>query len=52
MMSARILVFALLIVAIPANLGASALGEAAMTDAAARFFLGHAITIRGAYQTA
>jgi hypothetical protein len=52
MMSARILVFALLIVAIPANLAASALGEAAMTDSAARFFLGHAITIRGAYKTA
>lgn len=52
MMSARILVFVLLIVAVPANLGASALGEAAMTDAAARFFLGHAITIRGAYKTA
>lgn len=37
---------------VPANLGASALGEAAMSDAAARYFLGHPIAIRAAYKTA
>lgn len=42
----------LLVLVIPASLGASALGAAAMSDAAARSFLGDAITIRGSYQTA
>lgn len=48
----RIFIVVLLVLAVPANLGASALGEAAMTDSAARYFLGHSITIRGAYRTA
>jgi len=42
----------LVILAIPASLGASALGEAAMSEAAARLFLGEKITIRSAYKTA
>lgn len=44
--------FLILIVAlaIPASLGASAVGEAAMSDAAARLFLGDKITIRSAYK--
>ena len=42
----------LVILAIPASLGASALGEAAMSEAAARLFLGDKITIRRAYKTA
>ena len=44
--------FLVLIVAlaIPASLGASAVGEAAMSDAAARLFLGDKITIRSAYK--
>ncbi len=40
----------LLVLAIPACLGASALGDAAMSDAAARAFLGEKITIRNAYK--
>jgi len=43
---------ALLVLALPLCLAANALGEAAMSDAAARFFLGESITIRGAYKTA
>jgi hypothetical protein len=42
----------LVVLAIPVSLGASALGEAAMSDAAARLFLGDKITIRSAYQAA
>jgi len=37
---------------VPATLGSTALGEAAMSDAAARSFLGHPITIRSSYKTA
>ncbi len=46
-------IFLILLVAlaIPASLGASAIGEAAMSDAAARLFLGDKITIRSAYNT-
>ena len=40
----------LLLLVIPVSLGASALGEAAMSDAAARLFLGEKITIRNAYK--
>jgi hypothetical protein len=40
----------LLLLVVPLCLGASALGEAAMSDAAARSFLGENITIRSAYQ--
>lgn len=40
----------LMILAVPVSLGASALGAAAMSDAAARLFLGEAITIRSAYK--
>ncbi|WP_348263114.1 hypothetical protein P8935_00825 [Telmatobacter sp. DSM 110680] len=42
---------ALLVVVVPLGLASIALGEAAMTDAAARTFLGEGITIRGAYKT-
>ena len=42
----------LLILVIPASLGASALGEAAMCQAASQFFLGEKITIRGSYSSA
>lgn len=42
----------LLVLAIPISLTASALGEAAMTDAAARLFLGEKITIRSSFKTA
>jgi len=42
----------LVVLAIPVSLGASALGEAAMSEAAARLFLGNKITIRSAYQAA
>lgn len=42
----------LLILVIPAGLAASAFGEGAMCDAAARFFLGETITIRNAYKSA
>jgi hypothetical protein len=41
----------LLLLVVPLCLGASALGEAAMSDAAARSFLGENITIRSAYKT-
>ena len=40
----------LVVLAIPASLGASAVGEAAMSEAAARLFLGDKITIRRAYK--
>jgi hypothetical protein len=40
----------LVVLAIPASLGASAIGEAAMSEAAARLFLGEKITIRSAYK--
>lgn len=39
-----------IVLAIPACLGTSAIGEAAMSDAAARLFLGDSITIRSAYK--
>jgi hypothetical protein len=42
----------LMILVVPVSLAASAMGEAAICDAAARFFLGHPITIRGAYKAA
>ena len=42
----------LMILVVPGSLAANALGEAAMSDAAARFFLGNSITIRSAYKTA
>ena len=38
------------ILVVPASLGASALGEAAMSEASARMFLGENITIRSAYK--
>src|ERR1700757_2209691 len=41
----------LVVLAIPVSLAASALGEAAMSEAAARLFLGDKITIRSAYKT-
>ena len=41
---------ALVVLAIPACLVASAVGEAAMSEAAARLFLGETITIRSAYK--
>jgi hypothetical protein len=37
---------------VPATVGSTALGEAAMSDAAARSFLGHPSTIRNSYKTA
>ena len=37
---------------VPALVGSTALGEAAMSDAAARTFLGHPITIRNCYKAA
>jgi hypothetical protein len=40
----------LLVLAIPVSLAATALGEAAMSEAAARLFLGDKITIRSAYK--
>ncbi|MGA8086587.1 MAG: hypothetical protein WCA10_04725 [Terracidiphilus sp.] len=40
----------LMLIAIPVSLGVGALGEAAMSDAAARLFLGDKITIRSAYK--
>jgi len=46
-----IFLIVLLVLVIPLSLGTSALGEAAMSDAAARSFLGENITIRGAYKT-
>jgi len=45
-----VVVLSLLIV--PAGLGTSALGEAAMCEASAHIFLGHSITIRDAYKAA
>jgi len=42
----------LMILVVPGSLAASALGEAAMSDAAARSFLGETISIRSAYKTA
>jgi hypothetical protein len=45
-------VFVLSLLVVPATLGSSALGEAAMSDAAAKFFLGHPIAIRNSYKTA
>jgi MFS family permease len=47
---AFVIILSLLIV--PASLGTSALGEAAMCEAGARIFLGGTITIREAYRTA
>jgi hypothetical protein len=41
-----------MILIVPASLAAAAMGEAAICDAAARFFLGHSITIRNACKTA
>jgi hypothetical protein len=46
------LLILLIILVVPASLAASAMGEAAMCDAAARYFLGHPISIRSAYKTA
>lgn len=46
------LLIALILLMVPVALGAMALGEAAISDAAARSFLGHPITIRGAYRGA
>jgi hypothetical protein len=43
---------ALMILVIPAGLAASALGEAAMSDATALYFLGGIITIRNSYKAA
>jgi hypothetical protein len=42
----------LVVLAIPVSLAATALGEAAMSEAAARLFLGDNITIRSAYKAA
>ena len=42
----------LFVLVVPVGLGVNALGEAAMTEAAARLFLGEAFTIRSAYKTA
>jgi hypothetical protein len=42
----------LVVLAIPVSLAATALGEAAMSEAAARSFLGDKITIRSAYKAA
>jgi len=42
----------LMILVVPGGLAASALGEAAMSDAAARSFLGETTTIRNAYKSA
>ena len=42
----------LMVLVIPAGLAAGALGEAATSDAAARSFLGEAVSIRDAYKTA
>lgn len=50
MVWAGIIGLALLLV--PATVGSTALGEAAISDAAARSFLGHPITIRTSYKTA
>lgn len=47
---AGIIVLGLLLV--PVTIGSTALGEAAMTDAAARSFLGYSISIRKSYKTA
>ena len=47
---AAIIVLGLLLV--PATVGSTALGEAAISDAAARSYLGHTITIRNSYQAA
>ena len=44
-------VIVLSILVVPATLGSSAIGEAAMCDAAARLFLGQPVTIRSAYKT-
>lgn len=54
MADALVWVFLILLVvlAIPVSLGASALGDAAMSEAAARLFLGDKITIRSAYKAA
>jgi hypothetical protein len=46
-----VFLFVLLGLVLPLCLAANALGEAAMSDAAARTFLGENITIRGAYKT-
>lgn len=45
-----IFLIVLVVLAIPASLAASAIGEAAMSEAAARLFLGDNITIRSAYK--
>lgn len=42
----------LFVIVVPLGIGVNALGEAAMTDAAARLFLGETFTIRSAYKTA
>ncbi len=42
----------LMVLVLPVGLGASALGEATIADAAARSFLGESISIRSAYQLA
>jgi hypothetical protein len=49
---AWIVIFGLGLLVIPATLGSTALGDAAMSDAAAGAFLGHPITIRDSYKTA
>lgn len=49
---AWVLLVLLIVLLVPATLGAIAIGEAAIADAAARSFLGHPITIRGAYKSA
>jgi len=46
------LVILLALLIVPATAVSTALGEAAMSDAAARSFLGHPITIRNSYKTA
>jgi len=46
------LVVLLALLLVPATVGSTALGEAAMSDAAARSFLGYPITIRDAYKSA
>jgi hypothetical protein len=50
--SVWVFLIVLLILVVPGSLITSALGEAAMSDAAARFFLGETTTIRIAYKTA
>ena len=46
------LLISLILLVVPATVGATAFGEAAISDAAARSFLGHPVTIRSAYKSA